>query len=229
MEQLFSTVAQVVFTIVGLFFVSLTFDANTRDFWFGQETNRRYVYINLLVMVFPGFLALGRLIAFPGEISWVFPGCSMLFFCLFLWVYRLVGKLKKESNFLAIVDIDRILDIRRSVFSVLIVSFFCTLGIVNYFAKNQDSAKMFDYFLGFFLLSLIFTSIINISVFFRTPAKTQTQLIPDSNNAANLMAGGPIQNSNIFDKRKGDVGIFYLGILLTGLIAFLVGLICRRD
>lgn len=63
MENFFSTIAQVSFTIVGLFFVAITLDSETRDFWFNQKPHDRYTYLNFLVMLLPGFLALGGLIS----------------------------------------------------------------------------------------------------------------------------------------------------------------------
>jgi hypothetical protein len=111
MEALFATVAQISFTIVGLFFVVLTVDSDSRDFWSGQKPQSQYAYLNLLDMLLPGLFAVGALInlsegSFP---SW--PIVALLLFLFLLWIYFQLKTLKKSQNYQEIIRYESILEV----------------------------------------------------------------------------------------------------------------------
>src|SRR5258706_14764314 len=99
MDTLFSTVAQISFTIVGLFFVALTEDSDSRKFWFGQKPQSRYAYLNLLVMVIPGVFALGGLVSLNNGMFPCWPIVALFLFLLSLWIYRQFKELNQPPNY----------------------------------------------------------------------------------------------------------------------------------
>src|SRR5690348_4964154 len=99
MDSLFSTIAQISFTLLGLFVVALTIDAKSRKFWFGETHRRQYASITLLYTILPGLLALCGLVPpLDGKLpSWLL--LSILLFVIYVSRYFALWKITKSPEF----------------------------------------------------------------------------------------------------------------------------------
>lgn len=218
MEQLYSTVAQISFTIVGLFFVALTVDSETRNFWFGQKPQNRYAYLNLLDMLFPGLLSLGALLSSgEGKIpSW--PFVSFFFFLLLIWVFIELRRLRASPGYHIIAEFESILDVRKSTLLEICYLFFLFFfGIISVFSNNIAFQTGMNFLFAIFLFFSISSSVIPVMVFLRVYTENKRKKEPEISNLL-IKKGTP----------KSNRGIFSLSILLTALIAFLFGQLLRK-
>jgi hypothetical protein len=222
MEQLFPTVAQISFTIVGLFFVALTVEPESRDFWFGNKFNSRFAYINLLFMLLPGFLALGALMPPLAFIKARYL-VAILLLIVYWGLWRELRRIKKSETFHQIKDFEESLDFAKSagsdIFFLLLLVIF---GVLSYF--NDLMANYADFLFALFLFSLTITSIIPVNVFLRVYA----QMKEDRNNKVEkTVEKTEILNDNDGIKRLAGINIMI--VILSSLAAFLLGLFFRRD
>lgn len=75
---LFTTLAQVSFTVSGLMAVAIAGDEKRRDYWFGHEARSLFVYIGFLLLLLPGFISIGGLIPSTMRVpAWVFVTMSL--------------------------------------------------------------------------------------------------------------------------------------------------------
>ncbi len=82
---LFTTLAQVSFTVSGLMAVAIAGDSKRRDYWFGHEARSLFVYKSFLLLLLPGFVSIGGLIPSAGKVpSWVFVTLFWGYFILYL-------------------------------------------------------------------------------------------------------------------------------------------------
>jgi len=176
METLFSTVAQISFTILGLFFVVLTVDSETRTRWFNQNPENHYMRLNFLVMLVPGFLSLGGLINLGEGIfrSWIVA--SFILFSLSLLTYIQLRKLKKEPGYKRIANLETRLNISNIALTNAIA--FLALSIFGFASSYAHDfihlAQQEEILKTFVVLSLV-DSILPVIVF---PANLQkTSLI----------------------------------------------------
>jgi hypothetical protein len=70
---LFTTLAQVSFTVAGLMAVAIAGDGDRRDYWFRHEARSLFVYVSFLLLLLPGFVSIGGLIPSTYKVpSWAF-------------------------------------------------------------------------------------------------------------------------------------------------------------
>jgi len=80
LSTLFTTLAQVSFTVSGLMAVAIAGDSKRRDYWFGHEARSLFVYISFLLLLLPGFVSIGGLI--PPSIKTTIPSWPFTTFVL---------------------------------------------------------------------------------------------------------------------------------------------------
>jgi len=175
METLFSTVAQISFTIVGLFFVALTVDSDARKFWFGQKPQSRYAYLNLLVMLFPGILALGGMVSMDEGVFPSWPISAMLVCILSTWIYLRFKEIEKSLGYEAIYQYETILETPKLIswYSgfLLFLSIFGVLANLN--GASDNFRETMNIFAGIFLFFSVGVSIVPINVFLRIYTENQ--------------------------------------------------------
>lgn len=101
---LFSTLAQVSFTVSGLMAVAIAGDSKRRDYWFGNESRSLFVYITFLLLLLPGFFSIGGLIPTPSNLnipSWTYTSLSLgiLYLLLFITYFFRKKKLAEPEEF----------------------------------------------------------------------------------------------------------------------------------
>ncbi len=223
METLFATVAQVSFTIVGLFFVALTVDAETRDFWFSQKTRSRYVYLNLLIMLLPGFLSLARLVTSKDGISFMLPFLSFLLFFLFFGFSREIKQIKKEKSYTAIADFEGVLDLQAEIrLSKWILFFIAIWGGAALIIQSKEISVTLDYFFSGFLVLFSIVSILPVNVFLRVYSEGKHKLSFEKE------ISGKVSNSQDIPSQATGGERSLLGLFLI-LGAFLLGLFIKRE
>lgn len=162
MEQLFSTVAQISFTIVGLFFVVLTLDSRTRDYWFGHMDRSRYAYLNLFVMLFPGLLSIGALVKVDAGIS-ALPFIAFFLWILYGWIGLQLLKMKKSSEVRGVKILEKRIDAFGSlIFYEVSLLFFTIVGAVAIVAQNQALTSVVDLLFGSFLFASVILSVLPV-------------------------------------------------------------------
>jgi hypothetical protein len=223
METFFSTVAQISFTIVGLFYVAITLDSATRDYWFGQYPHSRYAYINFLVMLMPGFLSLGGLVIVGNEKimpSWPFAG---IFLCLVYGSFYFgLRKLRKDPNFAQIVEIERELNIANTVFwdtvFLLALSIF---GFSSSYVNNTSTLGQQEFGLKVLISFSIIGSTLSIIIFTRAFAEINRNSSIKSIVVAHTEIEKP--SNKVYGDKAKNSGIIAILALITALIAFLAG------
>lgn len=168
MDALFSTIAQISFTLVGLLFLSFTVDAKSRLFWFGKYPKNRYAYITVLYLILPGGLALGGLIPSYWKTvpSWL--PFSFLMLVIYVFLFFELIKLKKEKKYKDIAAFENKLDLSKSALSnlgfILVSIIFGLLAVLT----SSSQIMLFSNFLfGLVLCIMTIINIVPISVFLR--------------------------------------------------------------
>ena len=62
LKQLFTTLAQVSFTLTGLLAIAIGGDKQRRDYWFENEDRSLFVYICFIMLILPGLVSVSGLI-----------------------------------------------------------------------------------------------------------------------------------------------------------------------
>lgn len=174
MENLFSTVAEISFTLLGFLILVFTIDTKSRKFWFRQYPQSRYAYINILFMIMPGFLALGGLLPSISDKlpAWVVVNIFAFIF-YFLFTIELY-KIKKSPEYKKISIYEERLDITKTAISNLVLLGLLTLIAIFAFVSNNTSIFSFaHFFFGFLLVSFIITGIVPVVVFFKVSAENK--------------------------------------------------------
>jgi hypothetical protein len=226
MEQLFSTVAQITFTIVGLFFVALTVEPESRDFWFSNKINSRFVAINLIFMLLPGFLALGGLLPPLYSLhSWPIMNISWSF--AYWIILRRLFQMKKlgELHHLKALEeeMDFLTSCRLTIGFLILVTI---LGIYSYFAPSL--ATFTDFLFSIFLFASIVASISPVSAFLRAYLANKPYVSP-ANRPTTDFQSEHSEFSKKFGKSEAQSSFDVFLVLLFSAVAFLVGLLIRKD
>lgn len=169
METLFSTVAQISFTLVGLFVVALTVDSDSRIFWFGEKPQSRYAYLNLLIMLIPGLFALGGLVSLGEGIFPSWPIAAMFLLIIVILAYRQLKMLKKSPDYKLISDYETNLDslnvLKGHIWYLLFLS------VVGSLAYSSPAGKplqgYMDILAKIFLYFALVTSVFPVNIFLR--------------------------------------------------------------
>ncbi len=165
METLFSTVAQISFTLVGLFYLALTVDAKSKEFWFGERLHSRYAYLNLLFLLMPGFVALSALIPSPWESFPIWPLTNLLLVAFYCFFVRDLARLKKELNFNKISHYEERLDSVTSARTNILLIFSASVVGIFAFLVFPQVVPYANSFLGFILFLIVMVGIVPINIF----------------------------------------------------------------
>lgn len=164
--------------------VAIAGDNNRREYWFGNESRSRFVYISFLLLILPGIVSIGGLIPInENKIpSWPF---GTLFFGLIYFGLAITFSISKRK----LDDPEEFKKLERNILNVtwemgvdgfvMIVS--SVLGIMAMLVINQEFYSGTETAIGIWLLLSVFTSAINSIVLLRTNdisdkrTNTQTQ------------------------------------------------------
>lgn len=222
MENFLSTIAQVTFTIVGLFFVAITSDVESRDFWLGRMPYNRYTYLNFLIMLFPGFMAVTGMVSaelnkFP---AWTMAG--MIFFFVYFWVYRQFRSLKMHSDYPKISHLEYKLDISTiAFFHSLFLLFIPLSGLLSYISNNSNLLINFEYVLRIYLSLSVVSGVLPAMVFARELSENKYKAQGDTQ--VDIKSELVIEEAALGSEKK-DFSPF----ILTALFAFIIGWLYRR-
>lgn len=218
METLFSTVAQISFTIVGLFFVAITVDPDSKDFWLGDKTLSQYVTVIFFMMLLPGLISIGWLIPFSLfsiPASLYVTGTSFFVYC---YVYFDLLKFYKSSAYKQIANFETSLD-AKGILKFNIIGLVVLIGASMYISFVDNSLNnSLSSAIGIYLFVLILSSVIPPYVFLRKSAESKRQKEVLNNNGSITPVNKPVDHLSSDTK-----GIFYLVVLLGALISFIMG------
>jgi hypothetical protein len=223
METLFSTVAQLSFTIVGLFFVALTVDSDSRNFWLGDKALNKYVTVNFFILLLPGLLSVSWLVPFSilGFPAWLYI-VSVLFF-MYFYVYSELLKFYKSKAYRQIADYESAIDVKKALkFGINGLAILTVVGVYDGIT-NQPIYDSMIAILGIYLFLLVLTSVIPVYVFLRKGAENKYQKEILNNQVAITPTNKPV------DHNSSDTGIFYLVVLVCALISFFIGKFLSKD
>jgi hypothetical protein len=225
MEALFSTVAQICFTIVGFFFVGLTVDAETRVYWLAKKERAQYVSLIFLNMLLPGLFPIGFLIplSFLSLPAWLYVAAILLVAYLYIQIAWLKAQKALEvrkhvARFESSFDVNGNLKFSITVLVLLIVA-----GVSN-ILWGIPSTDLLSFVIGLCLFILILGGVISAYLFLRknTEVRYQESLLV---NAAKIETKNLDNNT---DSGK-STGIIYIAAMLVGLFFYLLGLFSKKE
>ncbi len=168
METLLATTAQASFTFVGLFYLALTINSRTREFWFSEKLHSRYAYINLLFLILPGFIALSGLIPSPSKAIAIWPFTSIFLVILYWLLFRDLVRLKKELRSKKILLYEERFDSIDSARSNLYLLLFTSVFGIGAYLFFSDVVVFANSIFGIGLFLIIMLSIVPVHVFMST-------------------------------------------------------------
>lgn len=217
MENFFSTISQITFTVIGLFFVSVTFDAETRKFWFYEKFYSRYTYFTFLVMLFPGFLSIGGLVSakeneFP---AWTITGLIFLF--IYIWVFLEFRKLKKSYEYKKIKELEYSLDVYGTLrFHLVFLLILPAYGFLCYVVDQHSILRGVETIVRTYICLSVASNVLPMMVF--------TKKIVNDKNDVSLTTTLVSQHQVNNNPKNGSGFIF----LIVALFFFLIGLLFPR-
>lgn len=206
MESLFSTIAQISFTLLGLFIVALTIDVKSRKFWFGEAHRRRYASIILLYTILPGLVALGGLIPLlhEGVPSWLL--LSIFLFAMYVSRYLALWKIVKSPEFHDVLVYETKLEtINTARTSLILLTLLILSGSISLY---QDNNLITNFLLGFFLFAFTAVSFMPITIIlgisFEIKPKTEVIAYVESKTKKKLKPSesNPLKKRNKKSKTK---------------------------
>jgi hypothetical protein len=175
MENLFSTIAQISFTLVGLFYLALTLEAKSKDFWFGEKLQSRYVYLNLLFLLLPGFIALSGLIPSAWESISIWPFSGLFLVIIYYFLFREFKKITKELNYGLLLPYEERLDSLGSIKTSLWLLFGASVVGVLAYLSIPSAIAFANFLFGLVLFGITMVSILPINVFITVYSQNKSQ------------------------------------------------------
>jgi len=181
LSTLFTTLAQVTFTVAGLMAIAIAGDSKRRDYWFSHEARSLFVYQSFLFLLLPGFVSLGGLIPSSPDndsSSWIFSSLifGFLYALLSLEFFKRKRKLKEPKEFNKLVT--KISNVSRDMFTYGITLFFLSIiGIGAFYAESIKNQFQMGIFLGVVLILAIFSSTVNSVILLRANDDSLTRVL----------------------------------------------------
>lgn len=225
MENFLSTIAQVSFTIVGLFFVAITSDFETRNFWLSRMPYNRYTYLTFLVMLFPGFMALTSLVSvdvnkFP---AWIIA--AIIFFLIYSWIYIQFRGLKKHQDYKEISQLEYKLDISGlALLHTVFLSVIPLLGLLSYFKHDIISLEILEIILRIYLSLSVLSGVLPVIVFSRELPENRFKI----ESASQIEVRSEIvsyEKPVLKEQKQKNNSLFFI---ITALLAFIIGWLFRN-
>jgi MFS family permease len=221
LETLFTTLAQVSFTVSGLMAVAIAGDSNRRDYWFGHKSRSFFVYINFLLLLLPGFISLSALITeINGRPSWTVSAIllGLLFGALSISFFFRKRKLSEPNEYKRLEGKFSKVNREMGLYSVALIflgvfgyhSYDITLGIKTVYAELWT---------GILLVSMVITSSLNSVIFLQTNTETE----------GNKETETPFIEEKTEPTDKNDsIGINIIYSLFLAFAFFLIGIVIDR-
>ena len=221
LTTMFSTLAQVSFTVSGLMAVAIAGDADRRNYWFGDKARSLFVYISFLLLLLPGFISVGGLIPSYSEKipSWPY----IAFFWGFLYLMLSITFFFRKKKAVRFDEFSRLekeyAKVNTEMGSVgIVITILAIFNWGGYMISSQSTINQTETLLGITLWILTITSIIQSVDFLRSNEQASIQ-----NNESNLTKSNE-PSIHKADENKSVV-IFIVGALVIAIIAFITGLI----
>ena len=223
LSSLFTTLAQVSFTLTGLLAIAVAGDNYRRVFWFGDKSRSTFISICFLLLVLPGFVSIGGLIVPPFEtriptwpIATIILG-SAYFLLSFFYTY-IRKKLAEPEEFKKL---------GKSLFVVIFEMgfygfFMIIFGAWGYFfyskfpIANHNPAETL---MGILLFVIIFSAVLISFRLLQTPE--QPAKLSENINII------PPSSRSIVVNQKTNAGINVITALLIAVISFGAGLFLK--
>lgn len=218
---LFTTVAQISFTLAGFVVVVIMGDKVIRESWLQEKPRASYVFIVLLFLVMPGLIALGGLIQPRSDIpSWPFSSTPILVI-YFILLREILNALHESGNQETLIlegTVNAINFLRRfiTIFAILSI-----IGVLTYYLTSpQFSKDLIEILLGSFLgLSIFSSSVVTILML-----KADADIRKKDHEKKSV----PMVNDDFLHGRKPAGRLSIITAVLIISIMFFVGLFTPR-
>lgn len=186
LSALFETVAQVSFTVAGLMLVALAGDSERRKFWFQNKSRAIYALLKLLLLLLPGILSVGGLIApTPRNLGGVFrrvpswPLASVFIGIVYLLESMWLSRLRREGD-VAFRKVEQVLGetgmTRVTVLLGVLLSFASVFGWFGYRHSQRVLIAQASDLLGVLLSLSVLIGTIDSVLLFRYEADLTAEL-----------------------------------------------------
>lgn len=225
MLTLFTTLAQVSFTISGLLAVAIAGDSKRRDYWFVNKSRSLFVYLTFLILLLPGFISVGGLI----PLTYIIPSWVVVSFLFGLLYFLLAITMYFRKRKLA--DVDEFKRLEKNIFKVnseigllgmgmLIASIYG--GFWSYTSPSIEYPNT-EGWLGLILFYATVSGAISSVIFLRASE-------PENLDNKDKFLSPEFTESPTRQTQKTDSGFYAVISLLIAIIAFLIGVFFKtRD
>lgn len=244
LNPLFSTVAQVAFTLTGLMFIAVAGDPENRKFWLGYRPRAVFVYICFMMLLLPGLLAIGGLIFTSSSsndklvvIAPSWPIAAAAIGSLYLYVSRLISGWKNQpQDYKELLRLDKKLPV-IGLLSLLGLAFIllAILGGVGYLVKASVVYSAYvEIAMGVFLGmaaclgGLIAIQFLRFDYELKEPP-TGNEDDPSQRTALKMNIDAPQEPTSVVVRDDASVKrSFAVLAILLALMAFVVGALLPR-
>lgn len=222
--SLFTTLAQVSFTVTGLLAIAIAGDNKIREYWFKHQSRSFYVQISFLLLLLPGFVSIGSLITISSKTNIpTWPYAGMIFGLIYSSLA--IGFFFRKKN---LADPGEFRRLEHKFFKVipdmgiygLALIFLSLFGLSAYYSAtriNFDQIQIgFGVLLVFSVLSSTATSIILLRAY---------ELPMNVREETNIIA---FPDPSVGNNRKADSDIYIITALLIAVISFVIGLFVNQ-